>query len=80
MIKKRSEIENLKYTVSTLVNGLNAVSLGLEDYFVIEDIIFNEHFDIAVETINSMSSISHRDKLALIYIFNHAFNDYKSLI
>jgi len=75
-IEKRSEIENLKYTVSTLVNGLNAVSLSLDDYFLFEDIIYNEQFEVAGAIINGLASISHKDKLALTYIFNHAANDY----
>lgn len=78
-MKNYDEIEKLKFIVSNLVGGLNAVSINLDDYLAIEDIIFNEHFDLASDFINSRSSISHQDKLSLNYIFNHAAQDFAKL-
>jgi len=79
-MKKYDEIEQLKFVVSNLVSGLNAVSITLDDFMILEDIIFNEHFDLAAGIISDMPKVSNEDKLSLTYLFNHAANDYKSLI
>lgn len=79
MNRNYDEIEKLKFAISNLVSGLNAVSIDLDDYLIIEDLIFNEHFDIAVDTIIKLPNVSNEDKLSLTYIFNHASEDYAKL-
>lgn len=73
-------IEKIQRAVSTLVQGLQAVSLDLDIYMFFEDQIFNNHYDLAIDAINEdVFHISNEDKIALLFIFQIALEQYNMI-
>lgn len=80
-MENEKQIEELQDTLSVLLNGLSSSSLNLDNYYMFEDIIFNKHFDLAVDLLTDNKVVmSESDRLALLFIFNNALVSYNSLI
>lgn len=80
-MKNNAEIEKLQRACSTLNQGLNAVSIDLDTYLMFEDMIFNNHYDLAIETLKDKGlKISNEDRIALLFVFSNALAAYNQLI
>ncbi len=80
-MNNEKKIEELQSVCSTLLGALNAISVDLKVLYVFEDMIYNNHFDLAVDVLKSNEfSMSNEDKDALIFVFENASREYKLLL
>ncbi len=79
-VSNEGKIEELQNAVSNLVHGLNATSLDLKVLYAFEDMIYNNHFDLALDALkDDVYFMSNEDKNSLIFVFKNASREYKVL-
>jgi len=74
-IMKHDELEKKKFAISTILNGINAVSMKLDEYYLFEDFVFNNDFKGALEVLKDKNlPLLDCDRVALTFVFESALN------